>query len=104
MRRPARPILYLGSVGIVVGLGRLHAQFIGHYYFHVQRLPWNLTYAACLCLAAYSLGLPDVPRGRSAWAPALGAVALGAGAVSALQLLLGSLVLPRFVVFSAAVV
>jgi lipopolysaccharide/colanic/teichoic acid biosynthesis glycosyltransferase len=104
MRRLARTLLYAGTVGIVVGLGRFHAQFIGHYYFHTQRLPWTLAYALVLCLAAYSLGLPDLDRRRSVWVPALGAVGLGALAISAVQLLLGSLLLPRFVVFSAAVV
>jgi lipopolysaccharide/colanic/teichoic acid biosynthesis glycosyltransferase len=104
VRRFARPLLYLGTVAIVVGLGRYHAEFIGHYYFHAERLPWNLTYALLLCLAAYSLGLPDLGRRKSVWGPALAAVALGALAVSALQLLLGSVVLPRFVVFSAALV
>src|SRR5579864_2832161 len=104
MRRFARPLLYLGTVAIVVGLGRYHAEFIGHYVFHVQRLPWNLAYALLLCLAAYSLGLPDLGRRRSAWAPALAAVAIAAIAVSGLQLLLGSLVLPRFVVFSGALI
>ncbi|HVN50292.1 MAG TPA: hypothetical protein VMT43_02605, partial [Acidimicrobiales bacterium] len=98
MRRFARPLLYLGTVAIVVGLGRYHAEYVGHYYFHAQRLPWNLTYAGLLCLAAYSLGLPDLGRRRSVWGPALLAVAAAAVAVSALQLLLGSLVLPRFVV------
>jgi len=102
MRRFARPLLYLGTIAIVVGLGRYHAQFIGHYYFHsAQRLPWNLTYAAVLCLAAYAMGLPDLDRRRGAWAPALGASVGGALAISAAQLAFGSLLLPRFVVFSA---
>lgn len=102
MRRFARPLLYLGTVGIVVGLGRYHAQFIGHYYFHsAQRLPWNLTYAAILCLCAYGLGLPDLDRRKSAWAPALMAPMIGAVVISAGQLVMGSLLLPRFVVFSS---
>ena len=104
MRRLARPLLYLGTIAIVVGLGRYHAQFIGHYYFHsAQRLPWNLAYAAILCVAAYVAGLPDLDRRRGAWAPALAAAAAAAIAISTLQLLLGSLLLPRFVVFSGAI-
>ncbi len=104
MRRFARPLLYLGTVAIVVGLGRYHAEFIGHYYFHTQRLPWNLTYALLLCLAAYSLGLPDLGRRRSVWGPSVAAVAGAALAVSALQVVLGSLLLPRFVVLAGALV
>ena len=103
MRRLARPLLYAGTVAIVVGLGRYHAQFIGHYYFHsAQRLPWNLTYAAVLCLAADGFGLPDLDRRRSAWGPAIAAAGTGAVAISAFQLISGSLSLPRFVVFSGA--
>jgi lipopolysaccharide/colanic/teichoic acid biosynthesis glycosyltransferase len=102
MRRLIRPLLYLGTIAIVVGLGRYHAEFIGHYYFHsAQRLPWNLTYAGILCLAAYGVGLPDLDRKRSVWGPAFSAALLGAIAVSVLQIILGSLLLPRFVVFSS---
>ena len=104
MQRLARPLLYVGTVGLVVSLGRYHAQVIGHYYFHsAQRLPWNLTYAAIICVAAYALGLPDLDRRRSVWGPALTAAVTGALAISALQLVLGSLLLPRFVVFLSAV-
>jgi lipopolysaccharide/colanic/teichoic acid biosynthesis glycosyltransferase len=102
VRRVARPLLYLGTAGIVVGLGRYHAQFIGHYYFHSsQRLPWTLGYAATLCLFAYGMGLPDLERRRSAWAASFGATFLAALSISTLQLLLGSLLLPRFVVLSS---
>ena len=104
MRRFARPLLYLGTVGIVVGLGRYHAQFVGHYYFHSsQRLPWNLGYAAVLCIAAYGLGLPDLDRKRRAWGPCLAAAAVGAGTVSLLQVIVGSVALPRFVLVCAAI-
>jgi len=101
MRRVARPLLYLGTILIVVGLGRYHAQFVGHYYFHsAERLPWNVTYAVLLCIAAYGMGLPDLDRRRSAWGPAVSAALVGALTISALQLVLGSLLLPRFVVLS----
>ncbi|MHB8464577.1 MAG: sugar transferase [Acidimicrobiales bacterium] len=100
MRKLARPLLYLGTLAIVVGLGRYHAQFIGHYVFHTgERMPWNLAYATVLCVAAYGLGLPDLDRRRGAWAPAIAAGVLGAGVTSAAQLVSGSVLLPRFVVF-----
>src|SRR5581483_3161158 len=102
MRRVARPLLYLGTAAIVLGLGRYHAQFIGHYYFHAsQRLPWTLGYAGTLCVVAYGMGLPDLERRRSAWGASLGAASLGAVSVSTVQLLLGSLLLPRFVVLAS---
>jgi lipopolysaccharide/colanic/teichoic acid biosynthesis glycosyltransferase len=105
MRRLARPLLYGGTVCIVVALGRYHAQFVGHYYFHsAQRLPWNLAFAALLCLSAYGMGLPDLDRRRSAWGPALAAGVSAALAISVVQVALGSLLLPRFVVFSSVAV
>src|SRR5580704_4937618 len=101
MRRLTRPLLYFGSIGIIVGLGRYHAQFVGHYVFHTsQRLPWEVAYALVLCLAAYGMGLPDLDRRRRAWGPCLAAGLLGAAVVSAAQLVIGSPLLPRFVVFA----
>lgn len=104
MRRLARPMLYLGTIGIVLLLGRLHAQFIGHYVFHTSdRLPWTLGYGVVLSLALYGLGLPDQVRGlRSAIASAAGAAVIGAGVISLVQLVFGSLLLPRFVVGTGA--
>jgi len=105
MRRLARPLLYLGTLGIVFGAARFHAQFIGHYTFHTsQRLPWTVTYAVALCIAAYGVGLPDLSRRRSAWGPAVSAAIVGAAVMSILQLLAGTPLLPRFVVFAAAAI
>ena len=104
MRRLARPLLYLGTVALVVGLGRYHAQFVGHYHFHSgERLPWNLAFATILCLCAYGAGLPDLDRRRSAWEPAFAAAAAAAVVVSAAQFVSGSPMLPRFVVVCGAV-
>lgn len=103
-RRFARSLLYAGMIAIVVGLGRVHAQFIGHYYFHSwDRLPWNLGYALILCIAAYGFGLPDLDSARSRWSPAIAAAVTAAVAISAIQIVLGSLLLPRFVILTATV-
>jgi lipopolysaccharide/colanic/teichoic acid biosynthesis glycosyltransferase len=104
VRRLARPLLYVGTVGIVLALARIHAQFIGHYVFHASdRLPWTIAYAVLMCLSAYGVGLPDGVRGwRSETSSALAAAVGGAVAISAIQLALGSLLLPRFVVFLGA--
>jgi lipopolysaccharide/colanic/teichoic acid biosynthesis glycosyltransferase len=106
VRRFARPLLYLGTVLAVLGFGRYHAEYVGGYVLHSSsRLPWEVAYAGLLCLAAYAAGLPDLRRGRrAALAAAAGATGAAAGVVSLGQLLLGSLLLPRFVVLSAALV
>jgi hypothetical protein len=104
MRRAARPVMYLGVVGVVLGLGAAHASFIGHYSFtSSSRFAWSIAYAGILCVVAYGFGLPDVPRSRqAALGPAVGAAFLGALGMSLVQLFVGDALLPRFVVFGAS--
>ncbi len=98
MRRLARGMLYLGTAAIVVGLGRFHAQFVGHYYFHSsQRLPWNLGFAGLLCVAAYGAGLPDVDRQRRVAVPAAIAATVATVGVFVIQGMAASQLLPHFV-------
>jgi len=95
--------VYAGTFGAVLGFGRYHAQYVGGYVLHSSsRLPWELAYAALLCLSAYAVGLPDLGRGlRSALASALAAATVAGVVVSVVQLGTGSLLLPRFVVLAA---
>lgn len=103
MRRLTRTSLYFGTLACVLGMGRLHA-YRHQYSFHgSSRFGWSLAYVVSLCVAAYALGLPDlVRRQRAAWATALAATAFGAVGVSVAQLIAGTAVLPRFVVFGSA--
>jgi lipopolysaccharide/colanic/teichoic acid biosynthesis glycosyltransferase len=107
MRRAARPLLYLGIVGAVLGLSKIHARFIANppYVFHGSpRFAWAIAYIVLLAVAAYGLGLPDLPRtARQALVSALAAAAGGALAISVIQLGLGDALLPRFVVFGSAI-
>lgn len=105
MRWATAALMHLGTLVVVLGLGKVHAQFIGHYdYTGSSRLAWSLAYSAILSLAAYGAGFPDLLAGRSRFAAA--GVATGAAAlvVSIVQLAAGSALLPRFVVFSSALV
>ena len=104
MRRTARPLLYVGVLAIVFGLGQAHATFIGHYAFTgSSRFAWTIVYAGILCVLAYGFGLPDAHRSRrAALGAAVGASFLGALAMSLVQLFVGDSLLPRFVVFGAA--
>lgn len=106
MRRLARLLLYLGIVGTVAGLSKLHAARIGGYdYTDTSRFGWSLAYMLLLGTTAYGLGLPDVPRTRGgAWLTALGSCVLAALGMSTVQLVAGDALLPRFVVFGAAVI
>lgn len=105
MLRLARALLYVTTALIVLALGLLHARHVGFYDLTgSSRFGWMLTYIGILCLAAYGTGLPDLPRNayQFMWT---GMAAAGAGALgmSLLQLVVGSQLLPRFVVFWSAV-
>jgi hypothetical protein len=103
MRRAARVLLYLCTAAVVLALGKVHARYIGGYdYSGSLRLLWSFAYLALLCLAAYGVGLPDLARTwKVALASAVSATAAAALVISALQLMVGSAQLPRFVVFGS---
>ena len=104
MRRIARALLYAGTAALVLGLGHIHAVYIGHYAAGTSaRFAWELAYAAALCIAAYAVGLPDLPRNayHALWL-ALCANVVAAAFISFVQLGLGVAILPRFVVFWTA--
>lgn len=103
--RAARPLLYVGVLGVVFGLARAHAEWIGHYDFTgSSRFAWTVIYAVVLSATAYGFGLPDVPRTRRHMLQSsVGAAFVGAAVMSVIQLAVGDALLPRFVVFGSAV-
>jgi lipopolysaccharide/colanic/teichoic acid biosynthesis glycosyltransferase len=104
VRRIARLLLYGGTASLVLGLAQIHAAYIGHYSVTGSaRFGWALAYAVALCVAAYAVGLPDLPPNayNALWL-ALGANIAAALFISLVQLVLGVSVLPRFVVFWTA--
>jgi len=96
--------MYVGVVAVVLGLGKYHAATAGDYDFTTSsRFSWAFAYVGLLCLSAYALGLPEVPRTlRSRLPTSLMASFLGALAISLVQLFVGDALLPRFVVLGAA--
>ena len=97
--------MYAGVVACVGGLCKAHAIAHEYSWSGSSRFAWSLGYVLLLSLAAYSVGLPDQVRSRRrALLAAIMATALAALAISALQLLVGDALLPRFVVLAAAVV
>ena len=106
MSRRSRLLLVLVTLAVVVAAGAVHAALIGHYRFVAPyRLGWDVGYALVLSVTAYAAGLPDRASSRAAaLAQAVPAVGAGSVIVSLVQLVAGSLLLPRFVVAVSALV
>src|SRR5689334_14053449 len=103
LRRVARPLFFVGCVVIVFGLGRIHSSRESYDLTNSFRFAWEITYAVLLLVAAYGSGLPDLVRTRrQAVGSAVAAPLAAAMAISAIQLVTGDELLPRFVVFGAA--
>jgi lipopolysaccharide/colanic/teichoic acid biosynthesis glycosyltransferase len=105
VRRSARLLLVVGTAATVVGLSKAHAVEHGYDYTASSRFAWSLAYVVLLLVAAYGAGLPDITRTRrSTILATLASAAAAAVGVSLLQLLVGSPLLPRFVVFGTPAV
>lgn len=108
MRRSARILSFSGSVAAVGGLAKIHASLIAteKYSFTGSfRFTWALGYIVLLALAAYAVGLPEQPRSKfqAAWTATISGSAAALG-VSIMQLAIGDMILPRFVVFGSVLV
>lgn len=104
MRRSARVLILVGTVGAVFGMAKLHALTHTYDLTSSARLGWSLAYVGVLLLAAYSVGLPSLPRSRNKLLVSAGGAALGATLMSLVTLVAGGQLLPRFVIFGAAAV
>jgi lipopolysaccharide/colanic/teichoic acid biosynthesis glycosyltransferase len=102
MRRSARVLVLVGTVGAVFGLAKLHALTHTYDITDSGRLGWSLAYVGVLLLAAYAVGLPSLPRSRNKLLVSAGGAALGATLMSVVTLVAGGQLLPRFVIFGAA--
>ncbi len=99
VRRLARPLLVVGTVGVVLGLSKAHATAHAYDYTDSFRFAWSLAYMGLLVVAAYGAGLPDLPRTRrSAMLVGLTSTAAATVGLSVLQLVVGAPLLPRFVI------
>jgi lipopolysaccharide/colanic/teichoic acid biosynthesis glycosyltransferase len=105
MNRWARVAMYTGVLLVVAGLCKAHAVTHEYSWSGSSRFAWSLGDAALLCIAAYSVGLPEQPRTRrGALVAALAATGVAAIAISGVQLFAGDALLPRFVVLGSVVI
>jgi lipopolysaccharide/colanic/teichoic acid biosynthesis glycosyltransferase len=100
MRRAARSLMWVGAAAAVLGLSKAHATAHGYDYTASSRFVWSLAYIGLLWGALYGAGLPEIARNRrSAALSGVASTGAAALAMSVIQLVLGSALLPRFVVF-----
>jgi lipopolysaccharide/colanic/teichoic acid biosynthesis glycosyltransferase len=105
VNRWARSAMYAGVVVCVLGLCKAHALAHEYSWSGSSRFAWSIGYVLLVCLAAYSVGLPDQPRTRrAAILAAVIATGSAALAMSLVQFVVGDALLPRFVVLGSAVV
>jgi len=108
VKRGARALVVLGPLLAVLGLSKYHASRIAvpHYVFLTSfRLPWALGYIGLLWLASYATGLPSQrTTRRSAVLAAIVTTSAATLGISIAQLLVGSALLPRFVVLGTSVI
>ncbi len=97
----SRATTFGGAALAVFILGLIHASLEDYGVTSTFRFPWLLAFMAGVVVAAYSLGLPDVGRfWPGVWRGGI-AVVGGALLISVSQLVLGSSLLPRFVLFGS---
>ena len=100
-------MLYLGIPAIVFGVHLVHATTVAVPQYGLTstgQFGWDALYIGLLAVAAYAVGLPEQPRNvASALLRSASAGAIAALTISVIQLVLGSRVLPRFVILGAVV-
>ncbi len=90
---------------MVLGLGKAHAVQNGYDLTESFRFTWAFAYIVLLAVCAYGVGLPELGgTRRGVMLATVGSTAAAAVGISVLQLLVGSALLPRFVVFATPAV
>ena len=105
MRRLSRILLLVGITAVVGAFSKLHAASHSYDFTESSRFGWAIAFAGAMAGTAYLAGLPDLPRRRGAIAlTSAVAACTGALSFSALQLIAGGALLPRYVVFATTVI
>lgn len=107
MGRAARLVSTMGGLVAVLALSKVHARYIAdppYDFTGGSRFGWAIAYIVLIALATYAVGLPDQPTSiwRALWLSILAGLGAALG-VSAVQLVVGDALLPRFVVFGSVV-
>ena len=98
-QRLSRFAMLMGIASVVLGLAKAHATLVGDYDLTASsRFAWALAYIGLTWFVAYGLGVPDCETKRQAISSSLLASIVAPLLIAIAQLLLGTALLPRFVV------
>ena len=101
MKPISRVTFNLGAIAIIIGLGAVHASRYDYSVTGTFRFPWLIGFTFIVVTLAYGIGVPDVGDAARGSSMTLLAMAGSIGVVSAVQVVLGTPLLPRFVLFGA---
>jgi lipopolysaccharide/colanic/teichoic acid biosynthesis glycosyltransferase len=88
-----------GAAVIMLGLAKFHARQVGEYDLtQSTRFGWTCVYLGLIWLVAYGLGVPDHTDPRRGVRASVAAASIAPVAFAAVQLALGTALLPRFVI------
>jgi lipopolysaccharide/colanic/teichoic acid biosynthesis glycosyltransferase len=106
-RRLSLLATFVGPILVVLAMSKVHAAWVAdppYDYTGSFRFAWSVAYMLILLVATYGLGLPDLARSwGSSLRLAVAASSMSALGISLVQLVVGDALLPRFVVFGAAI-
>lgn len=103
MKPLSRILFYGGSFALILTFGFVHSTSNSYAFAGTFRFPWLLAFSALVTILAYGLTVPDAGRpargARLTFVASLASLA----AISVAQLLLGTSLLPRSVLFGATI-
>ena len=93
----------LGLIGLILSslftLGKIHAKYVGEYDLSSSnRTAWIIAYSLICYFVAYSFGLPDQHSWAARIKASLAASTTSTLLISCLQIIIGEIFLPRFVI------
>lgn len=104
MKLFSRVLFYFGSFGLVLTTGLLHANRNNYSVTGTFRFPWLIAFSLLISILAYGLAVPDAGRPARGARLTFTACLASLIAISVAQLLLGTPLLPRFVLFGSTLV
>jgi lipopolysaccharide/colanic/teichoic acid biosynthesis glycosyltransferase len=94
-----KAILWVSVTTTVLAAGKVHASVLGHYDLtDSSRFIWIIIYGFLCFVLSYSFGLPDQSTWSTRTVASLAATVSSALTISLFQIVIGNIIIPRFVI------